>query len=153
MDFGAGGKGYLVDIVSDLLVRHGSKSFCVDAGGDIFKKGSDELKIGLENPQNTRQVIGVATIKNQSICASAGNRRQWGDYHHIIDPHTLTSPRQILAPWVVAETALIADALATCLFLVSPDTLSPHYEFEYLIMNSDATITKSPHFKAELFYT
>lgn len=153
LDFGAGGKGYLVDIVSDLIVRCGSKSFCVDAGGDIFQKSSSELKIGLENPQNTKQVIGVATIKNQSICASAGNRRQWGDYHHIIDPNSLTSPKNILATWVVADTGLLADALATCLFLVSPDTLNPHYEFEYLIMNADATVAKSPHFKAELFYT
>ncbi len=153
LDFGAGGKGYLVDIVSSILTSEGSRSYCVDAGGDIFQKGDNELKIGLENPQNTKQVIGVATIKNQSICASAGNRRQWGDYHHIIDPNSLTSPKNILATWVVADTGLVADALATCLFLVSPDTLTPHYKFEYLIMNADATVAKSPHFEAELFYT
>ncbi len=153
LDFGAGGKGYLVDIVSNILTSEGSKSYCVDAGGDIFQKGDNELKIGLENPQNTKQVIGVATIKNQSICASAGNRRQWGDYHHIIDPDSLTSPKNILATWVVADTGLLADALATCLFLVKPATLTPHYKFEYLIMNADATVAKSPHFKAELFYT
>ena len=33
LDFGAAGKGYLVDIVSDILRQHGIARFCVDAGG------------------------------------------------------------------------------------------------------------------------
>lgn len=35
LDFGAAGKGYLVDIISELLESQGIAAFCVDAGGDL----------------------------------------------------------------------------------------------------------------------
>lgn len=153
LDFGAAGKGYLVDLVSQILVEDGCESFCVDAGGDMYyRHATDEkIRIGLEHPLNTEQVIGVAEICNQSICGSAGNRRAWGQYHHIIDAHNLASPQNILATWVIAQKTIIADALATCLFFVSPEKLAENYDFEYLIMYKDCSITRSSAFPAEIF--
>jgi len=91
LDFGAGGKGYLVDIVSDLIKEYGGREFCIDAGGDIRYESSKPLRVGLENPNDMNQAIGVATIANTSLCASSGSRRKWGNFHHIINPHTLKS--------------------------------------------------------------
>lgn len=152
LDVGAAGKGYLIDLVAQVIQSFGIRSFCVDAGGDILQKDTNgvPLRIGLEHPEHAEQVIGVASIANQSLCGSAGNRRTWGKYHHIIDPRTLESPREILAVWTVAPTALIADALTTCLFFVEP-TLLDDYVFEYLIVYKDYSIKKSPNFPAELF--
>jgi thiamine biosynthesis lipoprotein len=118
LDFGAMGKGYLIDIVAELLWEEGLRSFCVDAGGDILLRKSDKvhMKIGLEHPQDVTQVIGVAEIMNGSLCGSAGNRRAWANFHHIINPKTLTSPRDILAAWAVASTTMLADATTTGLF-------------------------------------
>ena len=78
MDFGAAGKGYLIDLVAKVLQKHKLDYFCVDAGGDMFYHniGNEKLRVGLEHPDNPKQVIGVANIYNQSICASAGNRRR-----------------------------------------------------------------------------
>jgi thiamine biosynthesis lipoprotein len=153
LDFGAAGKGYLVDLVSDLIKANGFSSFCVDGSGDLFYQHSqgETLRVGLEHPANDKQVIGIAEIVNQSICGSAGNRRKWQNFHHIIDPHTLTSPTDKLAVWVVASTALLADALTTCLFFVSPETLSSDYDFEYAVVNSDYSLKKSVHFPGEFF--
>ncbi len=150
-DFGGIGKGYLIDIISNLLEKNNISSYCIDAGGDIFYKGEENLRVGLENPEDLNQVIGVSEIKNQSIAASSGNRRKWGDFHHIIDPQTLTSPKNILATWVIADKAVVADSLATALFLVSKDKLTPHFHFEYLILYPDFTIDKSEGFNAEIF--
>jgi thiamine biosynthesis lipoprotein ApbE len=36
LDFGAAGKGYLIDIVADILRQEQIESFCVDAGGDMI---------------------------------------------------------------------------------------------------------------------
>lgn len=150
-DFGACGKGYLIDIISDLIREHGVKEFCVDAGGDIRYESPKPLRVGLENPNNLDQAIGVATITNTSLCASAGSRRKWGKFHHIIDPYTLSSPQNIIATWVIAKDTITADSLATSLFLVSPKKLLPHFSFEYLILFADSTFDKSPAFPAELF--
>ena len=153
LDFGAAGKGYLVDIVSKHLQDTGITDFCIDAGGDIYYSNEQEqsLSVGLEHPQDAAQVIGIAHILNQSICGSSGNRRQWGNFHHIIDSHTLQSPQHIAAIWVVAKETFIADALTTCLFFVPAEVLAKSFSFEYLIMYTDSTIAKSTHFPAELF--
>ena len=153
LDFGAGGKGYLVDIISEILEEEGIQNYGVDGSGDMRhrKTNGEPLRVGLENPANATEVIGVALLGNESLCGSAGNRRKWGDFHHIINPETLSSPKEIEAVWVVASTTLLADLLTTGLFFVPPETLLKHFEFEYLIVYSDFSVGKSDGFKAELF--
>lgn len=151
LDFGAAGKGYLIDIIAQLLIDNNITSFCIDAGGDILTKQDKPLRVGLESPQNTKQVIGVIPIQNQSICASAGNRRKWGNFHHIINPKTLEPVTTILSAWIVADTALLADGLATAIFFTSPKKLQKYYNFEYLLLFPDFRIEKSAGFHAELF--
>lgn len=153
LDFGAAGKGHLIDLVGDVLRQHGCSEFCIDAGGDILHSTSagKSLTIGLENPENLSQVIGIATISDQSICGSAGNRRKWKNFHHIIDPITLESPQHILSTWVIAEDALLADALATCLFFTSAKELKKDYTFEHTILYADHTVDVSTNFPAEFF--
>lgn len=153
IDVGAAGKGYLVDIVSDLLLDQGVTSFTINAGGDIVHRDAEEKKIrvGLEHPNDSTSAIGIAQIGNESICGSAGNRRVWNQFHHILDPHTLESPRHISAIWVIAKTGLLADALTTCLFFVEPEMLKMEFSFEYLIIYADLTMRKSTGFNAEIF--
>lgn len=153
LDFGAGGKGYLVDIVSDLIRQTGEDSFCVDAGGDMFHQRADatRLRVGLENPDNISEVLGVASVGNESICGSAGNRRAWDKYHHILDPFTLSSPREISAVWTKSSSALVADILTTALSFVSPEILTPHFDFQYFIVYADGSYLASSGFEVELF--
>ena len=114
-------------------------------------KGKTPMRIGLEDPEDTKKVVGVGILQNGSICGSAGNRRKWGDFTHIINPKTLMSPTNIVAVWVVADTALLADALATCLFFVPAGKLTDAYKFEYLIIHSDRSFEKSANFQGEIF--
>jgi thiamine biosynthesis lipoprotein len=152
LDFGAAGKGYLIDIVGDLLKREGVLNFSIDAGGDILhSRTKPALRVGLENPFDAKQVVGVAELGKGSICGSAGNRRVWGKYHHIINPHTLTSPQDIVAVWAIADTALVADGLTTALFFTSPDILRKAYSFEYALLRSDMSLESSSGFPAEFF--
>lgn len=154
LDFGAAGKGYLIDIISNIIREAGISAFCVDAGGDIFYANTEPktLSIGLENPSNVQQIIGVAQLPpGQSICGSAGNRRAWGTFTHIINPKTLTSPKNILAVWVMAKTTLLADALTTALFFVPAAQLQTTFAFEYILVYADFSLEKSPGFPAELF--
>lgn len=164
LDFGACGKGYLVDIVSEILEDNGVQSYCVDAGGDmrhhhlavppseqVGEQGESLLKVGLENPLDTTEVVGVVNLKNQSLCGSSGNRRVWANFHHIINPETLSSPRDILAVWVTADKTITADILTTALFFISPETLLKHFDFQYLLIYPDFSIKKSDGFEVRLF--
>ncbi len=151
LDFGAAGKGYLVDIVSNIIIESGIKNFCVDGSGDMAHKGDMSITVGLEDPNNPENALGTVELKNQSLAGSSGSRRKWGDYHHIINPKNNTSPKDIIATWVVSDECIIADALTTCLFLVSSEKLVNTYKFEYLVLYRDYSIKKSANFPATLF--
>jgi thiamine biosynthesis lipoprotein len=153
LDLGALGKGYLVDLVGELLEREGVMDYCVDAGGDLrYRRGGGPvLPVGLEHPDNPAQVIGVAKLAGGSLCGSAGNRRAWDRFHHIIDPRLQESPRHIKAAWAVADTTLLADAMTTALFFAQAKKLTKHYNFEYAIINADNSLAYSPGFPAEFF--
>jgi thiamine biosynthesis lipoprotein len=153
LDFGAGGKGYLIDIISSLMEKEGIEEYCIDAGGDMLVRNSTitPLQVGLEDPEDINKVIGTVSLVNQSIAGSAGNRRVWGEFHHIIDPETLTSPRHTLGLWVIAQNTILADLLATALFFTEPSILAEHFQFEFLVVHADRSITKSQGFVVDLF--
>ncbi len=153
LDFGAAGKGYLVDIVGELLKHHGIDNYCVNAGGDIryHTNTKQPIQVGLEHPADSTQAIGIASLHNQSLCGSAGNRRAWAGFHHIINPATLQSPRHIEALWVSAKDTITADAVSTALFFVAPEILQTAFDFEYAIIQADYSLERSAAFPAEFF--
>ena len=153
LDFGACGKGYLVDIVSTLLRDRGMKSFCVDAGGDMYyaHEGKKTMEVGLEHPENKEEIIGIINILDQSLCGSSGNRRRWAGMHHIVNPHTQTSPSEILAVWAIAPKAIITDAMTTALFFTDPVLLKKEFDFEYAMMMRDYSLVFSRGFHAKFF--
>jgi thiamine biosynthesis lipoprotein len=145
-DFGAAGKGYAIDLVAEVIETFSIKHYCVDAGGDILHRNDTPLIVGMENPKDATEVIGTIPLQNKSICGSAGNRRKWANFNHIINPKTLSSPENILAIWVVADTTMLADGLATCLFFVPAATLQKKYQFEYIILRDDFSIEMSEQY-------
>lgn len=153
LDFGAAGKGYLVDQVGGILEEAGVQNYHVNAGGDMIYRtnGKSPLRVGLENPNDHSQVVGVATIVNQSLCASSGSRRKWGQYHHIIDPVSLQSPKHILATWVVAEDTMTADGLATALYFVDPIDLLKQFKFNYALLSSDMSLQYNRDFPVRIY--
>jgi thiamine biosynthesis lipoprotein len=152
LDFGAAGKGYLVDIISALLDQASIKDYVVDASGDLIHRGKIDNRVGLENPLDTTRVIGIVDVKNESLCASASNRRTWGNgLHHIIDPSTTEPIREVIASWVIASSTMIADGIATAIFFVEPHTLAKKYNFQYVRMHADGSVDYSKNFKGEIF--
>jgi thiamine biosynthesis lipoprotein len=152
LDFGAAGKGYLIDIIADVIASSGLGSFIINAGGDILHRSAQQspATIGLENPLDPSQVVGTVTLLNKSLCASSGSRRTWVRYHHIIDPASLQSPRHVLATWAIASDTLTADGLATALFFTAASELRRHITFSYAVLNDQMQLAYSKDFPVTL---
>jgi len=151
LDVGTAGKGYLVDLVAEVLVDYGIDAATVDASGDILHRGSDELRVALEHPLDTSKAIGVVSVRNQAICASAPNRRAWAGLHHILDARTGLPTDRIIATWAIASTALEADGLATALFFAEPTALTADFDFQWVRMFSTGRVEYSPDINGEVF--
>lgn len=134
LDFGAIGKGYLVDIIAKLLDEAGAVQYVINAGGDIIQKGRGSQVVYLESPEDPEIAIGEIQIRNKAICGSGTRQRNWGAFHHVIDPSLKKSVDEVQATWVIADTAAVADGIATALFFVSPDVVRKHFSFDYVIL-------------------
>ena len=150
-DFGALGKGYAVDKVSNYLKERGLKKFMVNGSGDIYYFGEGQISVGLEDPDDKTKVIGKIEMAKGAMCASGTNRRKWRDYHHVIDPETSLSTKGVVATWVISDSTALSDALASCLFFVPPENLKEKFSFEYCILNEERKIKNSAGFNAEFF--
>jgi FAD:protein FMN transferase len=152
IDIGAAGKGYLVDCIARILEQEGIAEYLIDASGDILHKGKTVEIIGLEHPLIENRIIGQITLQNKALCASAVNRRAWGDgLHHIIDSTTGVPTQDVIATWVIADDAMIADGLATALFFTEPDLLKARYNYEYLRIKANGSIDFSSGFNGTLY--
>ncbi|MEF2277466.1 FAD:protein FMN transferase [Deinococcus sp. YIM 134068] len=152
IDIGAAGKGYLVDLLAKTLHEAGFTEFVVDGSGDLRHAGASVLPVGLEHPFDPGMVIGVANLRGRALCASAVNRRAWGDgLHHVLDARTGLPVRDVVATWVVADEAATADGLATALFFTGADRLAEHFDFSCVRLFWDGRAEVSENFDGEVF--
>ena len=151
LDVGAAGKGHLVDLIGDVLAAAEIDEFTIDASGDILQRGPRTLRVALEHPLDTAKAIGVATVSDGAICASAANRRAWPGAHHIIDAVTGHPTRRVIATWAVSSTALVADGVSTALFFADPAALAERFDVQWVRMLEDQTVQVSEGFSGEVF--
>jgi len=153
LDVGAAGKGLLVDLVSSVVGSHGLNEFTVDASGDLYHRGTTPIRIALEDPRDSTRAVGIAELEPElALCASATNRRAWGDgLHHVLDGRTGRPVGDVVATWVVAESCMWADGLATAHFLADPARLMARFQHEFVRMHADGRIEWSPDFPGEVF--
>jgi thiamine biosynthesis lipoprotein len=58
---------------------------------------------------------------------------------------------EVVATWVVAGDAALADGLATALFFTGGHQLAGSFQFTYVGMLADGRAERSPDFDGELF--
>lgn len=150
IDVGALGKGRLVDLVAEAL-EGVPGSLIVDAGGDLRVQGRT-VRVGLEHPYDPNSAIGVVDVADRALCASAVNRRAWGDgLHHVLDARTGQPVHTWAATWAIAEDAMHADAAATALFFDGGAELAARWGVDWVRMSTDGSAEWSHGFDGELF--
>jgi len=151
VDVGAAGKGYLVDLVVAMLDDAGFDTFTVDASGDLFRRGAP-IRVALEHPYDPSKAIGVVELGDAALCASATNRRAWGNgLHHVIDGRTGLPTPQVAATWALAADARTADGVATALFFTDPTALREEFGADGVRIFSSGRLERVPTFQGEIF--
>ena len=137
INLGGVGKGYGVDIVRKIFIKHGIKDGLIDFGtSTIYAFG--KKRIGLKNPHGN-ELSEIIELKNSAISTS-GDYEQYfiingQRYHHIIDPKTcMPTDNGITSVSVsvngnIENCATIADILSTSIFILgekqSEELLTP----------------------------
>jgi thiamine biosynthesis lipoprotein len=123
------GKGYALDRAAGILRRRGVRDFMVQSGGDIYVSGVKDgrpWRLGIQDPR------GAANRSFAELDLSDGTFSTSGDYeraflkdgrryHHILDASTGEPARGTRSVTIVANRAVLADALSTGVFLLGPD--------------------------------
>jgi thiamine biosynthesis lipoprotein len=130
LDLGAIAKGLAIDLAAREL--HPLRNFAIDAGGDLYVAGTNPegqpWSIGIRHPREAGSCITAVQVSDRAVCTSGDYERQQDAGHHIVDPRTGTSPRELASVTVVAASAMLADALATTAFVLGPDEALPWLE-------------------------
>lgn len=123
LDLGAVAKGLAVDAAARELQPF--TNFAIDAGGDLYLGGCNRhgapWSVGIRHPRLDGQLIESLCVSDRAVCTSGDYERPSpGHGHHIVDPRTGASPSAVASVTVVAPTAMLADALATAVFVLGP---------------------------------
>lgn len=115
-------KGYAVDKAIEALSRGNIRHALVNAGGDIrVIGGKDEnipWRIAIRDPRNKTRIVTAVELYDQAIATSGTYRRSFSD---IINPKVGRPAQGVLSSTVIAKTAMEADMLATCMFILEAE--------------------------------
>lgn len=141
LDFGGLGKGWLIDRIAEILRKNGIKRFIVNGGGDLYIQNTQPVEFALEDPLAEGKVLQTVRITQGALAGSNTLKRSWDSHgvrkHHIINPKTGdSSDGDTIASYVLADSAVIADSLATVLIIdpTQKDSLEQQFRLKALLI-------------------
>ena len=124
IDLGGFAKGHAVDNAAAILRRRGIAHAMVSAGGDsrvIGDRRGRPWTIGIRDPRRPGQVAAMLPLEDVSISTSGDYERYFDAdgtrFHHLIDPATGKSPREIQSVTILADDGLTSEALSKIVFV------------------------------------
>ena len=91
-----------------------------DLGGDLYLGGrnaqGEPWTVGIRHPRTEGQMIARLQVEDEAVCTSGGYERG----EHILDPRNGEPVRGVASATVVAQGAMLADALATAAYVLGP---------------------------------
>ncbi len=129
INLGGIAKGFAVDKAAAVLAAGGLTSFYVQAGGDLYargtKPGGAPWSAGIRDPRGAEGDYFAAMPLTDHAFSTAGDYERTyviagKRYHHIIDPRTgypATASRSVT---IYAPTALVADEIDDAVFILGP---------------------------------
>ena len=125
IDLGGIAKGHAVDRCIELLQALGIKQAMVTAGGDsrmIGDRWGRPWSIGVRDPRRADKLAAVIPLRDVAVSTSGDYQRYFEEngvrYHHIIDPGSGDSARELQSVTIIGPDATTTDALSTSVFVM-----------------------------------
>ena len=123
------GQGYAVDRGAALLRARGITDFMIQSGGDLFvsgRRGDRPWRLGIRDPRGPAdRSFATLDLSNGTFSTSGDYERFFLNngvrYHHILDPDLGEPARGCRSVTIVADKAVLADALSTGVFILGPE--------------------------------
>ena len=131
MRVGLGGvaKGYAADAALQVLKKHGLTDAIVHLGGEMLISGTkagQPWTIGIQHPRkDSGQLYAVLHLMGTTTASTSGDYERYFfrsgvRYHHILNPHNGKPARLCQSVTILAPTGMLADILATTVFVLGP---------------------------------
>ena len=159
IDTGSFLKGYAISKAREILKDDGIKSAFITSISSIEVIGTKPenklWKIGLQNPENPSEMIGIVSLKDRAMGVS-GDYQTYVEidgkmYHHILDKDTGYPVEDKKMVVVLCDNAFDADLLSTTFFLMPIDKVISYVDsrkdLDVLIVDKDMNIIASKNFK------
>ena len=125
IDLGGIAKGHAVKRCLAILQRAGVQHALVSAGGDTGLLGDRKGRpwmVGIKHPRAEQKSAVHLPLTNEAISTSGDYERYFIEdgvrYHHIINPKTGHSAKDVVSVSVIGSDPTIVDALSTTLFVL-----------------------------------
>lgn len=127
IDLGGIAKGFAVDLAIEKAAQSGIENILVTAGGDsriLGDRAGRPWVIGIRHPMDKNRVIAKLPLADESLSTSGDYERYFDEdgvrYHHILDPKTGDSARDVRSVTILGPRAMDTDALSTSVFVMGP---------------------------------
>lgn len=118
-------KGYAADKLYSLYKVNNISGFMNFGTSTILALGEKEYRVGIRNPRDEKNMLGVVSLKNEVLSTSGDYERYFIKnsvrYHHIIDPKTgypannSIASATVIIPLSEKNAGAMSDALSTAL--------------------------------------
>ncbi|MGH7447209.1 MAG: FAD:protein FMN transferase, partial [Longimicrobiales bacterium] len=129
LDLGGIAKGFILQDALAVLRSHGTARALLEAGGDIVAGDAPPGRTGwrIETPRADSTVAARAAALVNAAVATSGPTAQFVmidgiRYSHVVDPRTGIGLTHDVHATVIARDAALADALATALTVIGPES-------------------------------
>jgi thiamine biosynthesis lipoprotein len=128
IDLGGIAKGHAVDRCIAILMARGITQAMVAAGGDsriIGDRRGKPWTVGVKDPRKPDAMAVLLPLTDTAVSTSGDYERYFEKdgvrYHHILDPTTGDSARELRSVTILGPEATLTDALSTSVFVLGRD--------------------------------
>ena len=161
IDTGSFLKGYAVEKAKEIMRKNGVTSAFISSISSIetidTKPDGKNWKVGIENPENPKELLGVVELNNNGMGVS-GDYQTYVEidgkkYHHILDKNTGFPEDDKKMVVVISDNAFFSDMYSTAFFLMNIEealNYGDQNNIGVLIVDKDMKIHKNSKINVEL---